>query len=588
MIEIYSVESRKGGVGKTTIALNLAKALAKKKYDVLLIDCDITGTPITKAAQKSPFWRHQVVSAFKDNPNQGEFPFNMIWYYKNIFLKGKGDDEKSNLKFALERGKVHLIGSDIYYNSGKLIIDPRDLMDDLHSYWFLDMIKDIAEDFCKESKQQRQAIVLDNSPGYVGIGKSIRDWLTSGEVEKVKFVLISSLDEQDIASIISSATDIRMALPNEKVNDFIKVIINKVPEELLEEGSGYDILPDENEQYRELVKLLFPLDSKGYPENIIKYDKAISGQFIEANLLPKAKDKKKGKDLESAIIRLEKKVRMLKGSRKPYTDVTFLAATYHTFLRELNKEGYVRMSQTLSLDDFLPETFIKKMSEQVGQLGSMVHPNPNVLLFSKNDIKVMEVNEMENFLKKNRLEEYYPLFISLLMGLLKKAGVDRKEANIYQLVNLAMMLRAFYAVHDTSFEINSDYRTFLKTIRKKIRKMKLKANKVNLTYPGLQTVEFSAYSQILLNAHFKDFFIAISYTLLRMLDFEKDYIMIINACRDTMEQDAKMMSESLVSYIKKVISKKTEDYDDIRYHQLVTEPFDMKVVQRLIKKYVLS
>ena len=44
--KIYSVESRKGGLGKTTIALNLSKALIDKGYDVLLIDCDITGTSV--------------------------------------------------------------------------------------------------------------------------------------------------------------------------------------------------------------------------------------------------------------------------------------------------------------------------------------------------------------------------------------------------------------------------------------------------------------------------------------------------------------------------------------------------------------
>ena len=61
MMEIYSVESRKGGVGKTTIALNLAKALVKKDYDVLVIDCDITGTPITNAAIHSEYWKNDVV-----------------------------------------------------------------------------------------------------------------------------------------------------------------------------------------------------------------------------------------------------------------------------------------------------------------------------------------------------------------------------------------------------------------------------------------------------------------------------------------------------------------------------------------------
>ena len=38
-IRIYSIESRKGGVGKITIALNLAKTLLNRG-PVLLLDCD--------------------------------------------------------------------------------------------------------------------------------------------------------------------------------------------------------------------------------------------------------------------------------------------------------------------------------------------------------------------------------------------------------------------------------------------------------------------------------------------------------------------------------------------------------------------
>jgi len=43
---IISVESRKGGVGKTTAALCMGKILLKNGYAVLLIDTDITGTNI--------------------------------------------------------------------------------------------------------------------------------------------------------------------------------------------------------------------------------------------------------------------------------------------------------------------------------------------------------------------------------------------------------------------------------------------------------------------------------------------------------------------------------------------------------------
>lgn len=45
--KIISVESRKGGVGKTTAALNLADLLVEKGYKVLLLDLDITGTSIS-------------------------------------------------------------------------------------------------------------------------------------------------------------------------------------------------------------------------------------------------------------------------------------------------------------------------------------------------------------------------------------------------------------------------------------------------------------------------------------------------------------------------------------------------------------
>ena len=589
MIEIYSVESRKGGVGKTTIALNLAKVLERKKYDVLLIDCGITGTPITKAAWHSPFWRNNVVAAFKGHPDMDGNPFNLISYYKIVYLKGKESDAELLLRHETLKGKIHLIGSDIYDEDGQMIIDPRELMDDLHSYWFLDMIKTIVANYSKDSTMPKQAIVLDNSPGYVGIGKCIREWLTSGEIEKTRFVLVSSLDEQDIASTISSAKDIERALPNGgRVDDFVKIVINKVLEELLEEGSGYKILPDDNEQTRAMVKMLFPLDAKKYPKNIVKYDRQISGQFIEASLLPKRRDTEMGKGLETAFRKLEKKIYALRESRKPYTDITYLSSNYHFMLRELTREGYCRMSQTLASEEFLPEIFIKNMSNQVGQLGSMAHPNPNVLKFSKNDIREMEIDEMERFIAKNRLDGYYPLFMSLLMGLMEKAGIDRKDANIFQLVNLAMMLRAFYAVHDSLCEKGSDYRLFLKNARKKIRKIRIKASSVDLSYEGLQTAEFNVYGQSLLNAYFKDFLSTLCYTLMRVIDCESDYALILKACRETIAQDAKMMSERLATYLKRVVYGKTEDQDDKRYHQLVIEPFDMKAVQRIISKHVIG
>ena len=155
MYKIFSVESRKGGVGKTTVALNLAKALTRKKYDVLLIDCDITGTPITKATLHSSFWKKDVVVAYENkeieegnrkngkneqiNNSTESKPYNLLEFFEKTYLKGLILENKIIEGLDYDPQKIHLIGSEIYDNDGNLIIDPRYLLDDLHSYWFLDL-----------------------------------------------------------------------------------------------------------------------------------------------------------------------------------------------------------------------------------------------------------------------------------------------------------------------------------------------------------------------------------------------------------------------------------------------------------------
>src|SRR3954468_15237532 len=53
---IYAIGNVKGGVGKTTLAVNIAIALSRKKRDVLLIDGDEQGTALAftdiRAAEK--------------------------------------------------------------------------------------------------------------------------------------------------------------------------------------------------------------------------------------------------------------------------------------------------------------------------------------------------------------------------------------------------------------------------------------------------------------------------------------------------------------------------------------------------------
>lgn len=196
--KIISVESKKGGVGKTTIALNIASLLQEKGYKVLLLDCDITGTSTSKSVPASDYWRGKVTT----------LDFNLIDLFEKQVLSGKKEFVDSLFNGYDNASNVLLIGSDIYENNSKLILDPRLLMDELHSFWFIEMLKLIVDKFeiCNDGKQT--AIVIDNSPGYIGVSKSIREWLCSLGPEFGKFLLVTSLDNQDVLATANSANEI--------------------------------------------------------------------------------------------------------------------------------------------------------------------------------------------------------------------------------------------------------------------------------------------------------------------------------------------------------------------------------------------
>jgi len=586
MLKIYSVESRKGGVGKTTIALNLAKALVKKKHDVLLIDCDITGTPITKAAEHSVYWGNDVVVAKRNG-----IPYNLIEFYDKVFLRGKIEEGTIIAGLDYNQKKIHLIGSEIYDDAGKLIIDPRDLMDDIHSFWFLDLVKSIIKKFSDSTMQDNKAIVLDNSPGYVGIGRSVREWLTKEERDRAKFVLVSSLDEQDIESTIMSAAEIaRMMNLGEDVGQYIKVIINKVPEDLMAEGSGYDIKLRENDNRRDMVERLFPMDKKHYPQNIIKYDPAISGQFIEANIIPVKKNAEAQSDLEGALRTLEKKVYNYEQKEDQFADIGSIDYYYRKFLKELQNSGYVRMSKSLR-GDLLPNSKIKNLTEIVSRLGNMVHPDVRNMDYDREELKRAGQDQLYYFIDDRGLHEYRPIFVSLYHGVYKVAGFERKDANLFQMFNLNVMLSAFYCYQQEYYHRGNDYRSFLKEeIANKTERVFDEAliQRYGIIEVRNSPIILDNYISSLLKANFGKFYRAMITAILGMIDCRQDYSLILDACKGTMRQGAKMMSEDLMRFIKNVVAKKTEEPDEVKLNKLTREPYEMKTIQKVMRTLVLD
>ena len=88
---IVSVESRKGGVGKTTAALCLGRLLKQRGYAVLVLDLDVTGTNAADIAD-SPFWAKDIHTV-RDSAgivSEGRPPpVNLLTMFERCFMSGQ-------------------------------------------------------------------------------------------------------------------------------------------------------------------------------------------------------------------------------------------------------------------------------------------------------------------------------------------------------------------------------------------------------------------------------------------------------------------------------------------------------------------
>ncbi len=213
---LVSVESRKGGVGKTTAALCLARLLREKGYAVLFLDLDVTGTNAADIAE-SPFWKKDLHVIQEDSEkDSSKRPANLIRLFDEGFMAGKAIPDFSihdaiSKAWCIDPDKVNVLGSQIYQDddddkknskkNGKTtcIERPGILFDDLHTIWLLELVQQLSNNFARlEHSKKRTVVILDNSPGYVGIAPAINEWLTDRGPECGKFLIVTSLDTQDL------------------------------------------------------------------------------------------------------------------------------------------------------------------------------------------------------------------------------------------------------------------------------------------------------------------------------------------------------------------------------------------------------
>lgn len=284
---IVSVESRKGGVGKTTAALNLAKLLQERGYAVLFLDVDITGTNAADALD-SPFWKD--ITHVVSHGEKKHSPANLLHLFQVQFMAGKGiakcafnGEGKDALTIAQDR--INVLGSQIYDLNGsgsngqaRIICKPSILFDELHAFWFIEFLQGICMEFMNafatSGLEQPIAIVIDNSPGYVGIAPAIQEWLTDLGPDKGKFLTVTSLDKQDLASCGNAVHGLHALFTN-KWNTSRKYL-DACQE--CEGNASISLDQEEQEFFLRLAEGSLPRDSA---KNTVRYSDVLAGNGLE-------------------------------------------------------------------------------------------------------------------------------------------------------------------------------------------------------------------------------------------------------------------------------------------------------------------
>lgn len=630
--EIFSIESRKGGVGKTTMALNLSKSLLDKGYKVLFIDCDISGTPISNAVNKSVFWKNFINTEINDEGHYLNLMELFISGYRSQQINAKGIVQSLHY----QSDKINIISSDIYGDDGSLLIDPRHLMDEMNSFWLLGLLKEIASEFT-EIDDKRTAIVIDNSPGYVGLGRCVREWLTSLGPKYAHFLLVSSLDIQDVEASISSAEEIyrimdaKLKLANADeypelnvdieeliaadsslgqfyyslsdehpfkesnqrencIGEYVCLVFNKVPESLMDGSVSYK-LPQANSTLREyLYNELIPLDDKGFPSKIIGYDSTFSEQFISPSIAVVGSGKKNWKEkinerYEFAFSQydVEDKVRVAKS----------LGKSYSSLVKTLKKEGFKALSKAFN-QQASPEWCLKDLVSKTKDVTNYVVFDKNVLNEDSIDyIQARNYDYLEELINRKGLARYSAILHSLVDEIHQKTTSNKKQrTNPRYLANVSVLLRMFFMVVDCEYNEEVEFYDYV------VSEYNTKDN-VNRNWHGYMPEEyFTLYDEIkaitsgfegMLKNTFSDFYRSFIYAFIKMHDSIDDYILLLNAFQYTIQSDSpRLINKYMKDYITRVVIGKSMRFDKNEFKSIVEKPMEMRVVQDLINEKVLK
>lgn len=514
MTYYFSIESRKGGVGKTTVALNLGAKLLENGYKVLLLDCDITGTSISICSENSDYWKDTVHVIKKADKKKEAVAVNLLDYFKNCYLIGKEETWIKMDGSVFDLSKLNVIGTELY-DEEKLVIDPRVLMDELHSYWVITMLQELSDEFSKSGdKNQNTAIIIDNSPGYAGMGRAVHEWLSDIGPQYARFLLVSSLDEQDIKSSVYSLKEIKRMVEGKarvkkyynqlegdnapttldekeeehlksdgcfdrffyrlasgfeyrsstdrdyKLKEYAAIIFNKVSEDIRHPDFYYDFKEVLTDEYLKLLsELLGEGERSAYLKFMVPFDYNIHLQFFGHRL----KNLRSGteKYWKNRFAGLRENIIKKRANRNVVKASLSLDNLIHTLKISMRQKGQGRMADDIK-DTWMIRHSLNKFKIQITDIAYYNKPD-NRLDFNgvdKKDIINFNKLSLDLFVNKKDLTEYEPILASFFSYLYEQAGAKKPARDIRLLVTVSVFCNALRCVHENDFKEGS-YESFL-------------------------------------------------------------------------------------------------------------------------------
>lgn len=634
--KLYSIESRKGGVGKTTIALNLAHALISKG-PVLLLDCDITGTSISEPASNSPFW-HEYTNVIV-GPNGS--PLNLLGYFLKSYIRGNErlDEVLSADKWTAR--KINVIGSDLYDSALSLIVDTRKLMDDLHSYWLLKYIQHIIQCFERAFEGKTVHIIVDNSPGYVGFCETLHSFMFDCGPNIAKFLFVTSADAQDLIATISAADEI-----NNKVNDrllvakyykslddgeevdketdkrikddsalkrflidiindnskvvpytddsipvskYLSIVLNKVPQSLDDDGLSYDFAALLGEQKMSLFLDVVSPDKNFNPLNKVYFDEVISFQYY-LKYLKNASDAPSvywNRRLKSLLVQC----RDLATSEVRPKAIQTLAKLYQNLIKSLQTRGYKRLAKDMP-EQWTPTYALDDLQDYLLSLPSTEIEYVNRHPLEETVRRLHEWNE-HKLTNLSSIQAIHPHIDSL------KAVLAIIEQWLYSSLNpdnvsLLTMISAFLKVFEMKCHhemgVGETFTAFL--IRSSSQSVTQSSWKPYVTRP-LYLYNELVWSQEAMQAAFDRYFNELyrffCAALLRTIEAFNDFEVVLSAISLYVQRKSVLpFSAEMKDYLNEIIVYRTEQYNSEKLESVYANSLSMVKIKDMLSRYVIK